>query len=675
MRIPLGNFGSVVPASVSTRVVPQAFDTGGDALVRTAATLGDVATAQFTEDQRAAEKAKQEAEALNRVKAANLVLDREIAAKQIAGDIGQELETGQLSHDKAGAEYRRRLGELPAPTLEGMDPVTAENFSKGIKRAEFGTQSSVDAHVRRAFVADQRATVDSMIDKLGKLPAGDVATANAQLDALDDAGAKAYGAGWGKRKQDAKDANWNTHVAALVSSARDDPKALAAIEQRLTIGDLSDKLDGPRRNQQEARIVMFKTAAMQRAEAAAARADRQAEQRMRQAGAEYATFQALSDKGAMLDPAYVDRVAQMTAGTPYQAGVKALAAQAQASQSIAMQPIATQRAALDAIDRQIATTGRTPELDKRREQVAKVVSASESDLKNDAMRAGAERGIIQGLAPLDTSTPEAFAATVAKRLDQAGVVSSWAGKQVSPLNADESEAMRQMLDALPTKAKSTAIATIAASVGEKAAQAMAGQLDGKNKALAAAFGAAADKTDRGRFVSELILKGEQALKDGRIKVDGAKVTGWKAEISKAVEGVFLDERQAQAVKDAAYYASAGIAAEDGGGMLSDGDPERAIRLVLGGNLIEHNGGTIPTPGRMSRGEFAERLRNVPESAITAQAPGGKVKAGGVEIPADVFFRSLPGQTLAPIDRGRYAVMVNGRPVTNTAGKAILIEVK
>lgn len=172
---------------------------------------------------------------------------------------------------------------------------------------------------------------------------------------------------------------------------RNDLAGINALQQQLT-GEYADKLDSNRRNTLVARLDGYKTSLIQRAEAASARADRAAERHLKKAEAEFNTFQSLADKGTIVDPNYVDVVLQKTAGTPYQQAVTAITKQAQENGGIASRPIAQQQAELDQVDAQIAKTGRTPELDKRREQLQKIVRGSQTDLKDNGLRAGLERG-------------------------------------------------------------------------------------------------------------------------------------------------------------------------------------------------------------------------------------------------------------------------------------------
>ena len=550
-------------------------------------------------------------------------------------------------------------------------------MTESFKRAEIKGESAIDGLVSKAKVADFRAQTDGFLDKLGKkagLPGTDMAAVTAQIDAMDEIGRQTYGPAWEKRKQDWKDSTWDAQLNQQAMVTRDNLQGINALQKRITEGDYADKLDSNRRNTLVAKLDAYKTSLIQRNEAAAARAARQQELALKKAEAEFNTFQGMADKGTILSPEYIDRAVAATKGTPYQAGIVALAKQSQETGGIASQPIRNQQALLTQVDTLIAQRGRSPELDKRREQIAKVLNASQADLKENGLRAGLERGVITDMAPLDVSSPESMAGSFAKRLQQADHVSAWAGKAVSPLDASEADQVRGIMEALPPKQRSAAVATIAQAVGPRYAGAIAEQLNSKDKALSLAFASAGDKTTAGRFTSELILKGAQAIKDGTAMKDDKKVTGWKATIAQQIDGALPDDRAATAVKESAYFIAAGIAAENGGSVSTD-DIARSVRLAVGGSIIERNGKKLPIPAQMSADDFESRIKAVSPADIIKQAPEGKVRVAGAEMPAAEFATSIPGQELIYAGPGRYAVVVRGRPVTNAGGRPIILEVR
>ena len=154
---------------------------------------------------------------------------------------------------------------------------------------------------------------------------------------------KPYGAGWEKRKQDWRDNNWNDHLTQQAMQVRDNLQGITDLQKRITEGDYADKLDSNKRNALVGKLDAYRTSLVQRQEAAANRADRLAERHLKQAEAEYNTFQGIADKGTIIDPAYVDVVMKKTAGTPYQAGIASMMQQAAEAGGLASKPISAQQ--------------------------------------------------------------------------------------------------------------------------------------------------------------------------------------------------------------------------------------------------------------------------------------------------------------------------------------------
>lgn len=449
-------------------------------------------------------------------------------------------------------------------------------------------------------------------------------------------------------------------------ASQDDGKALAAMEKTVA-GD--PNLDDKYKNVLVGRL-------QSRQEILANQAERAYQHAMTVAGAQYTTLQGMVDKGGAIDPAYATQVIQSTKGTPYAAGVQTLLTQSKETGGMAQAPIALQQSTLDSVDALIAQNGRTPELDKRRDQIAKVLQNSQQDLKTEGIRAGLERGVISNLAPLDISSPDAIAKSIGPRLQQSQIVGqTWAGKNVSPLTGDEAIAVQEMLSTLPPPQKAAAIATIANATGPNAAAAIAEQLDKKDRGMGLAFAMAGDKTTQGRYTSELILTGQQALKDKLPIKNMIGVTRGDVEntIATALDGAYPNQQLTDAAKDAAMYITAGIAKEQG--SASADDIQRAVRLAVGGDVIVHNGKNLPIPAGMDEGSFSDRLSAMTGKDITPQAKDGVVHIGATTMTADNFAKVLPGQTLMNVGYGKYAVIVGGRPVKNSAGQNIIIGIQ
>jgi hypothetical protein len=175
------------------------------------------------------------------------------------------------------------------------------------------------------------------------------------------------------------------------------------------------------------------------------------------------------------------------------------------------------------------------------------------------------------------------------------------------------------------------------------------------------------------MTSELILRGQQAKSDGTStkgeRAPDVKAAGWKAYAAQELSGVFPDERVTAQFRDAAELIMHGIASESGGRLTRD-DMSRAVRLAVGGQLVEHNGRNVPVPAGRTAADLERAVERVRPEAI---APGGSVRVNGVAVPAAEFVRTLPGQQLVPVRPGQYAVEVNGRLVVTDQGGPVIIK--
>lgn len=473
-----------------------------------------------------------------------------------------------------------------------------------------------------------------------------------------------------KLGQSWKESTQYTTGFEAISAGKTDRKALQAAEQ--VVNGLPD-LDPQKKAQLLDRAQSFRLHLDQQDELRAQRVQREQERRMNNAQAEFQTFQALADKGTVLDPAYIDRVSQATAGTPYQSGVIALAKQAKETGGLAAQPLNVQRQLLTEVDSLIAKKGRTPELDKRREQLQKVVTGSEQDMQRDPLRAGLERGVITSLPPLNLQGGvQGLVQQLGERVVQADRVKTWAGRPVSPLTAEESQSLGQMLKGLPVEQRASGIAMIAATMPPQQTQALAAQIDAQDRPLAIALALGASRTTFDRPTSELVLKGAQALKDKTIKEEKTPVDGWKARINAATSAVFLNPQQAEMTSEAARYILAGKVAEGASG--SESDVKAAIRLAVGGTLEDRNGSRIVLPAGVERQAFDKRLKAYPAQELATQLPDGKVYVRGQPMELAQFLTSLPDAQLSTVGRGRYVVKAGGSLAANANAQPIVIEV-
>lgn len=670
VQIRLGNFGNVTPGRAPV-VNPPALNQTARAVSELGQTAFGIATDMRAQETRLAQQElaeqRAQAEAAERAREGAELNRAQDRLRDLHDEIGERVATGELPRDQAETEFTTRAKEaadesmqrmrpetrpIAAPRIDSMTSTLGNSLRRTVaKRAKQEVTGSITEsleYFQRLYVTDpQKATEGAM---------GTISALGPWSDMTLEQRAK-LGQVWKERTQ-------YTAGFEAVSKAREDRKGLAAAEQ--FIGTLPD-LDPQQRAQLIDRAQAYRMTLDQKADAAAARAERERERVLTKAQHEFNAFQALADKGTALSPEYVDRAIKATAGTPYAGAIKGLAEQARVTGGLASQPIAVQQAMLDQVNAAIAQGGRSPELDKRKEQIEKVVNGSRTDVDRDPLRAGLERGVITELPPLAmTGGIEGIVQQLGDRVLAADRVRMWSGKPASPLTSDEAANFGRMLAALPAEQRGNAVAMVAATVPPQQAQALARQIDQRDKALALALAVGTDRTTQGRTTAELILRGAQAVKDRGIKEETAAETGLRARLARELGDAVPEAARADVIDAARFIYLGKMAAGE------SVDPANALRLATGGTFIEHNGRRLPVPAGV---DLPQRLESLPESAIASQAPDGMVYLpDGRPMRVPEFLGLLPGAQLEPVGLGKYLVRSGGALVVNSQRSPIVLDV-
>jgi len=677
-RIPMGDFGGLVPEARRTPTASAAQLDGG--LSEAAQRLGrtgmgiatDMIDTRLSAEAKAAAKVAADAEREREKQAARAERVEQLTAHagiqtglaDLHDEIGNGLATGAMSKDDARKQWTELSQKVIGDNVTRLPPDVGALVNAEMLGLSGRLANSLEDKIRAKDQKDADAGLMVYKEQMQRFATTDMATAVKQWESV----ARQSGgqAGWSPEKIEKEVQTFREGVAytkaySTLSAARD-MKGLQAAENLLN--QLPD-LDPQRRATLENTITTRRMALNQQAEMAANRQARAAEAGFRRAEAAFQTFQAMADKGTALDPKYVDQVVAQTAGTPYQAGVKAMAQQAVENGGIAAQPIAQQQAALDAINAQIAREGRSPALDKRREQLEKVVQGSRGDLeKSGGLRAGLERGVIDQIAPLDMRNLQNLPESIAARVQQADTVSrGWAGATVSPLLPEEADALAGTLGNLAPAERSTAIAALSRAVPPKQMAAIAKQIDGKDRALALSMALGTSGTTSGRYTSELVIKGAQAIKDKGVKLDSSAVTGTRARAAEYL-GDALQGKARDDVLDAAALIFAGQEAE------GSGDIRRAVRLAIRGDVVERNGRKLPIPAGVEPDKFDQALT----SAARRTVGTSNVYVSGKPMEAEQFLQALPGAQLEPVGNGRYTVRAGPALVTTDGKKPLILGV-
>lgn len=653
------------------------------------------------EERRAAAEAEQARKAADRAQAVSVLQRTGDEVSALADEMQAEVLAGKVDKRTAAEEWQRRAWERVGTALEEVPQEHLAATNQGLTHTiqSLGRRTIAPA-VLKKDQHDTRAGLDAIFESAGRLYRTDAARAEQQVDqAIADLGPHTglLPDQLQKARQGWVEGSQYTKGFEAITAGRHTLEGLAAA-QRLVEGDLP-ALDPQKR------ATLLRTIDSDRAQLEA-EALRKAQRRAlsaevadRRARAVLTSVEVLADKGGALDPEWLAGRLKKLEGTEYHATAVALAQQAAAGNGVAVKPIDWQVATLQALDAEIAANGNTPERQARRERVERILKSSQGDAGRNALQAWQERSR-EVAPPIDTSSPQALAATLAQRGEVAARAQAWSGGPMHVALEHELPKIKQMLDVLPVKERAQAIATVAGALGPQASAGLARQLEKGDEALWLAFGFAGSQTPEGRLTSELILRGQSAKKDGtstkgESKPD-VKVGEWSARFAKQLDGAFPTPALTKGTLDAALLIAHGMAAENGG-RLRDRDMDRALQLAVGGTLLPSRGPSIPGPnGREARAPLVvpqgmdedaldKRLRSVRPLEIGRQAAAptadgqpqdlskATVLAAGTPLSVEEFLKVLPGQELEYAGPGRVSVIMGGRPVVNAAGRRIIIE--
>ncbi|OWQ92034.1 hypothetical protein CDN99_06660 [Roseateles aquatilis] len=589
-------------------------------------------------------------------------------------EIAEGIGNGTVPKEQAEQAWQDRAKQILADTTPKVRPQAQDLATRELD----GLQARLGNGVRKTVLKRDQSDIQAGIDQTLEYQARQYGTDPAKASAMVEATLRELGpfSGLSPEQLQRKGQVWResteyTQGFEAVSGARNSRPGLDQAE-KLVNGGLPN-IDPQKKATLNDRIQAYRLSLDQKDEMAAARRQREAETRLKNAEAAYNVFVSQADKGTMLDPAYIDSAIQVTAGTPYQNGIVAMAKQAQESGGLAAQPVPVQRQMLTELDGEIARNGRNPALDKRRQQLEKVLQGSEQDLQRDPLRAGLERGVITQLPPLQLQGGlEGIIPQLTTRVQQADRVGTWAGRPVAPFTSDEAQNVARFIRTQPPEQRARSIQALAQVMPPRQAQALAALMDKEDRPLAIAFGLGASRTTFDRPVAELVLKGATALENKTIKEDKTPVDGWMGRINATIAGVYGNTEQTSMVSDAARYILAGKVAEGAAG--SDGDVRTAIDLAVGGKLSDVNGTQVVIPAGVQRKDFDARMRQYPPDDLAKQLPDGKVYVRGQPMDLQVFLNGLPSAQLRTVGSGRYAVVGGGSIATNAQGKPIVVEV-
>lgn len=606
------------------------------------------------------------ADAASRATAAASMREIDTDLDLIAGEVSEGVKTGQIDKTQAGEEFKRRTSERITTGMDGIPPehqaIAQQNFNTRANRLT----RTVSKAVTQRDQQDVRSGMQAQLEYAQRLYLTDPAAADqiagqtieqlGPFSGIPQADLQKHHQAW-------REGTRLNKAQTMVIDARRDNAELDKVVTSLE-GDEFKDMDPGRKTALLGQIEGFKVANIQRAEADTRRKQADEERRFRMAESSFTAAQSIITQGKTLSPEYVQQVTTAVQGTPFADAFRETLKQAPERTAFALQPLAVQRQALDAMRAELTNKGTNPALEKRYAEMQRQHATQEREYKEEPLRAGLEYGLLpEGIAPLNTSNIGTIVQSVGERVTQAQRVRQQTGSAVSPFLSQEAEQVGRMLSILPVDQRASAVAQLSEAMGSDVAAAFGRQVAPKDKALGIALGMSGSKTTAGRYTSELVLRGAQAMKDKAVKPDNTAVTGIRAQIAKELGDAYPNQELRETMIEAALLAEYGLQSE------GSGDVKRAVRLVTGG-LAERGGRKVPLPYGMTPDEFDKRIRTM----TTANLGAEEVQVAGQKMKAADFLAKLPDAPLIHAGQGRYAVQAGGSIVLRPDGRPLILEI-
>lgn len=662
-RIDMGNFGYRTPQSNPNTPTPNVDTQVADATQRLGQTAVGIGERMFYDDRQEKERAAQAGAVLAHAKIQNGMAD---AYDQLNADVLE----GKVDKIGATARWKEVTDQVVNDNLQGVDA----NRASIVRAQADGIRGRFQNNLFDTFRKRDQQQVGADITAYGeesmRLGARDPNAAIGQYGTFVDRMGPA--AGWspeqiGKSKQAFKEnVTFNSFRRAGQDAMQSgNPAMVEQVQQRLA-GPEGDAMDPAKRNALDQTLFGWQQSMEARAERELAKADREAERRLKTASDSLEKGYQLAMNGGYLSPDYMAQLSAQAQGTGLEPQVQALFASQKEVAGFASMPPDQRAERLNAMRARRATpgVGIAPEQNEVLLRAERIDDNLRKQVDTNAWEAAQGVGVIRQAPQINITDPQAAIAVVGQRMAEIGVVEDWAGKKVSPLQPVEADQLTKLVKTLKPDAASSMLGQIGALVGDSdRVAAITKQMHDKDNTIGTAMAFASSKTTQGRYTAELVLQGAQAIKDKSIKVDGIAESGWRAQIAKQVRGAYSNQEAEDQVINAAFL----IAAAKGG------DVDNALNLATGG-IIERNGGKIPLPYGMKEREFDKRLGAITPADLQGQAPSGFVQAGSARVPVAQFLQSIPDAQLVHAGQGRYNVRAGTTLVTNEQGRRITLQI-
>ncbi|WP_020722920.1 hypothetical protein [Variovorax atrisoli] len=668
-KIPTGNFGFRVPQGGDTTPMPQVDNQVGDATQRLGATAVGIAGSMLEQQKHEAKIAADRATQVQ-VMTAHANIQNGLADAFDA--VNADVLDGKTDKIAATAAWRDTSQKIIADNLKGVPADRAPLVAAQVKGLEGQLQNRLFDTFRKRDQQDVAAGLLTYNEQMQRFAATDPKAAIQQWGTFVDQ--MGPGAGW-PAERIAKEKQTFIEGVTFNQFRRAGQQAMqsgsvAAIEevQKRLAGPEGDALDPAKRNTLDQTLFGWRTSIEAKQARAADKAERDATKRFNTATDTLNQWGDMALNGATASPEFIATAVQQVEGIPeLQPRLRDLLETQKAVSGFANQS-AAQRAAIleDArAERSNPARGTDPAGERRLKAAEQIDDRLRQKVNNGEAWAAAQSVGVIGAAPLmQITNPQQALQVFQQRTQDITAVEAWAGRKVSPLQPQEAEQFQKIVRTLKPDQAASLLGQIGGVVGDAdRIAAIAKQIGDKDNTMGMAMLYANSKTTQGRYTAELVLQGEQAIRDKTVRIDGAVESGWRADIAKKVRGAYSNQEVENNIVDAAFK----IAAAKGG------DIDNAINLAAGG-IIERNGGKIPLPYGMKEPEFDKRIKAFTAADLAGQAPDGFVQAGPARMPLADFVKTLPDARLVHAGQGLYNVRAGNTLVTNERGQRITLKV-
>ena len=627
MKIPLGDFGyrpgelAPTPSVGAGSFVQPGLDEAGKgvaAVGEAASAIGAAqAQAEHAAAQKAADEAKAEAKALaTEAKRAEAMTIHAKAQNDLA-DAQDQLKNkvldGSLPVDQAGELWKKTSQEIVDAHLLNVDKVNTPLVQAGL----LGIQGSLTRNLNDAVVARNKQTIGASLndyeEQMGRLFLKDPATARTQMATVFDAQGPLAGLNpeqIQKRKQAFIETGTFNAANQYLTQNMNNGKALNDFMK--TLPTLND-LDPAKKNILESKGLTM----IGRLEAKAARAEAS---RLATVGAMVSSVDSMIMKGYEPSAQQMTELQRASRGTPYAANVdNQIVLNKQTAAFRAAPPIAKERFIAE-LEGEVRKSP-TPEAIQTVERMKAIYKAQTEEVKADPVSYVTKNNLAD-IQPLDMTKPNTIAAQIAARIPVLRGMKDQYRAPMKPVTEQEAQLLADNFKGLQPPQKAEMLRSLTAGIGDgEAVKELAGQIAPKDKGLSTAMLLASRdlQTTKGRTVAELYLKGQDALKNKTAKMDEHAESGTRAELVKALDGVYVTPEGRDAAVDASLHVYAGMKAE------GQDDLTRATRLATGG-VMSYNSGKIAKPYGWTDSRFTDAVSKISVDDLKA--------AGGLTLPKD-----------------------------------------